>query len=95
MTIHNNFSRVIRKLRKSKGIRQYVLSEKIGIAKSYLSELENGKRKISFSVLERISKAFGIPVSIIIFLATDFDDVNGFDEELYNEMSSLINDLIF
>lgn len=44
-------------------------AEDIGVSKSYLSELENGKKTPSIEVLKSYSDAFGMPLSSILFFA--------------------------
>lgn len=52
----------IRKLRKERGWTQFEMSERIGIDRSYLAELETGKIEICLRNLELIAKALGIEV---------------------------------
>ena len=54
-------------------ITQAHLSSMLGLSKSYVSELEKGKKKCTLEVLERYSNSFDIPVSSIIFLAEHID----------------------
>jgi len=42
-------------------------AEKVGLSKSYLSELENGQKKVTLEVLQRYSDAFSIPLSSLLF----------------------------
>ncbi|MBD5256187.1 MAG: helix-turn-helix transcriptional regulator [Bacteroides sp.] len=46
-------------LRKSIGLRQAELAEKIGIKQAYLSELETGKKPISTSLYNTLIEVFG------------------------------------
>ena len=56
------------------------VAEHVGISKSYVSELENGNRKVTLDVLEKYSKAFNIPVSSLMLFAERVDD-GGFAEK--------------
>ncbi len=50
----------IKELRKSRGLSQYQLSEKIGIDAKHLSRIEVGNSYPSMDTLERISQALGV-----------------------------------
>jgi transcriptional regulator with XRE-family HTH domain len=48
----------VRKLRKKKGWTQVVMAEKVGIDRSFIADLERGKRNISILNLALIAKGF-------------------------------------
>lgn len=50
-------SKAIRKLRKQKGINQYVLGEMIGVKKSQICKIETNPQDMKFSTIMRIVKA--------------------------------------
>ena len=53
------------------------LADKLGISKSYLSEIEKGeKKKVTLDLLERYSQVFNIPVSSLMFFAEQVDQGN-------------------
>ena len=53
------------------------LVDKLGISKSYLSEIEKGeKKKVTLDLLERYSHVFNIPVSSLMFFAEQVDQGN-------------------
>lgn len=56
----------IREARKRIDITQEDLAYKTGITTPYLSQIENGKKKISLPVLMRISKALGITLDELV-----------------------------
>ncbi len=53
----------IASIRSQKNISQLSLSLKAGVSKSYMSDLENGRRNPSVLVLNRIASALKIPLS--------------------------------
>lgn len=54
---------------------QTTLADKLGISKSYLSEIEKGeKKKVTLDLLERYSQVFNIPVSSLMFFAEQVDE---------------------
>lgn len=48
---------------------QSMLAERLGISKSYLSELEAGKKQPTLELLERYASTFNMPLSSLIFFA--------------------------
>ena len=53
--------RVVRRLRKEKGLSQEVFSGLAGIARSHLAMIENGTKKPNFETIWRIANAFDLP----------------------------------
>ncbi len=53
-------------LRKTKGWSQLELSVESGVAKSYLCDLEAGRRNPSLETLEKIALALGISLSVLL-----------------------------
>ena len=51
--------------RKELGLSQENAAIEIGVSRSQLSLIENGKRKPSYDVMKKIAKAFNEPVEII------------------------------
>jgi transcriptional regulator with XRE-family HTH domain len=45
------------------------VATRVGLSKSYISELENGGKKVSLDVLEKYAVAFNIPVSSLMLFA--------------------------
>ncbi|WP_411267918.1 helix-turn-helix domain-containing protein [Ketobacter sp.] len=60
----------IKQCRKVKKLTLAQLSKECGISVSYLSLLENNNREPSINTVESISKALGLPLSVLIFLAS-------------------------
>lgn len=50
------------------------VAERLGISKSYLSEIEKGRKKPTLEIIERYSSVFGIPVSSIMFFSEHIED---------------------
>lgn len=89
-----NIGSAIKLCRTQKGYTQTQLSEKANISVSYLSLLEKSKRDPNLSTLQDISIALGIPVSILMFLASDKDELNGISGELAEKLSFTVLKLI-
>lgn len=48
---------------------QTALAERLGISKSYLSELESGKKSPTLELLQKYAETFSMPLSSLIFFA--------------------------
>ncbi|MEH2223111.1 helix-turn-helix transcriptional regulator [Nostoc sp.] len=59
----------LRLMRVFHDLAQKELAEKLGISKSYLSEIESGKKVPTLDLLNRYSEVFDIPVSSIMFFS--------------------------
>lgn len=46
---------------------QTALAERLGISKSYLSELESGKKSPTLELLQKYAETFGMPLSSLLF----------------------------
>lgn len=66
--IDKAFARVLRRLRKQKGLSQEDLGFEAGIHRTYVSQLERGLKSPSLRTLHRISKVLGISLSELLAL---------------------------
>jgi len=53
---------------------QTELAEKLKISRSYLSELESGKKNISIDVLNKYSTIFDIPASSLLLFSENLEN---------------------
>ncbi len=53
----------IRKLRKKRGWTQVVMAERVGIDRSFLADVERGKRNVSILNLELMAKGLKVSLS--------------------------------
>ena len=56
----------IRKLRKQRGWTQVVMAEKVGLDRSFIADVERGKRNISILNLDLIAKGLKLSLSRIL-----------------------------
>lgn len=92
-----NLGRAITLCRKQRGYSQAQLAEKAEISVSYLSLLEQNKRKDpTLSTIQRISEAVAVPSGILFFLAADQTELSGLSVDLQEKLShaalQLLND---
>jgi len=63
-------------IRKMHSIPAKQLASKLGISATYLSEIENNKKKPTLDILLKYAECFKVKLSTILF----FDEANGLDE---------------
>lgn len=73
--------RVLKLVRQFHNYTQSDLSEKLQISKSYLSELESGKKIASLEILNKYSVLFEIPVSSLVFFSESLGNPNSTSEK--------------
>lgn len=66
MDIRSTVGTNIRKLRQAKKMSQEELAFEAGIDRSYLSEIESGKKNVGVSVLDSIAKALEVAVADLV-----------------------------
>ena len=64
----------LRLIRVFHDVKQNELAAKLGISKSHLSEIENGRKQPRLELIERYSDEFGIPGSSILFFSECLDN---------------------
>lgn len=89
-----NIGKAIRLCRVQKSLSQADLAESVGLTASMISMIETGKREVSLSLLNRISKALAIPIPILTYLATEEGDLKEESPEFKEAISKIILDLI-
>ncbi len=64
--IRARFGVRLRQLRSKKGLTQVELADYLGVRRTYISDLERGKRNVSLLTLEVIARGFGLSVSELL-----------------------------
>jgi transcriptional regulator with XRE-family HTH domain len=67
-------SDALRLIRVFHDLKQQELADRLNISKSYLSEIENGRKTPSVEIIEKYSSVFSIPPSSIMFFAESVND---------------------
>lgn len=67
-------NRAIKAIRVFHGVSQVELAKELNISKSYLSEIENGKKSVSYSFLEDFAKFFDMPVSTLVYFSENIEN---------------------
>lgn len=91
--VFNMIGEVLQRMRKIYGYKAIEMSEKLGISNSYLSEIENNKKKPSLELLEVYSNVFEIKVSSLILMSEKLDNApnNNSDDFIRKTMIKMIN----
>jgi transcriptional regulator with XRE-family HTH domain len=79
---------IIRLLRTAEGLSQTGLAQNIHVSRSYLSQVEKGRRQPSLNFLKEVSKFFKIPTALLLV------DEDGNHSEVLGELRKILNDVI-
>ncbi len=66
-------SKIVLQRRKASGLSQQELAARIGVARTYLADIERGARNISLASLVKLARGLDMPVSKLIHLAEVHD----------------------
>ncbi|MFZ2432506.1 MAG: helix-turn-helix transcriptional regulator [Lutibacter sp.] len=89
-----DLGKAIKAIRKNKGFKQGNFCEKLGITQSYLSSIENNKKKPSVEVLEKIAETVGMPISILFWFTVTEEDVDKTKLEMFKLLKPSIDKLV-
>lgn len=76
------FGQALHLLRRYQGLNQSALAAKLGVSRSYISELESGNRTPSLDLISRYAEVFNIPVSSLVFFAEALQDRDNLSNRL-------------
>lgn len=71
------YGRAIRQVREARGWSQRALARELGVAPSYVSLLESGKRSPSARMLESIATTVEVPIPVLMLLAAEASELRG------------------
>lgn len=69
-----NLGWMLKNIRIFNHLTQLELSDKIKLSRSYLSEIESGKKTPTIEILKKYSNYFDIPLSAILLFAENYDN---------------------
>jgi transcriptional regulator with XRE-family HTH domain len=73
-------NKALRLIRIFNDLTQKELAEKLDLSKSYISEIESGKKTPTLKLLSSYSELFDIPVSSILFFSENLDSGKDIDK---------------
>lgn len=89
-----NLGKAIQHVRKNKKMTQHEFANALEIDQSYLSLIENNKKKPSYKLIERIAKTTQFPVPLFFFLSLSEDDIPEHKREFFNVIYPSINNML-
>jgi transcriptional regulator with XRE-family HTH domain len=85
----------LKNIRKKYGYTQADMAKKLGIAGSYLSDIENDKTPVSLRILESYSLICGRPIAILLFQAIHRDDIPVEKRQAFDLVKPAMDALIY
>ena len=60
------------------------------MSKSYLSEIESGKKSVGYDLLEKYSELFDVPVSSLVFFSENLEEADTIPEKFRSVVADKI-----
>lgn len=70
----HNLPKILKHIRTFNKLTQLELGKKLGISRSYISQMEKGIKNPTNETLQKYSEAFDIPLSVIYLFSENLDD---------------------
>lgn len=83
--------RALKTFRQFNGLTQTEVAEQISISKSYLSEIESGKKTINMKLLEKFANLYEMPISSLVFFS---ETLNSNNPKVSEKFRGLVSDKI-
>lgn len=87
-------NKALKLTRQFHSLKQIELAEKLGISKSYLSEIESGKKPVSYELLEKYSDIFEIKTSSLVFFSESLNSKDKLSERFRSALAGKIIDIM-
>ena len=87
-------NRALKLIRQFHSMTQSALADRFSMSKSYLSEIESGKKPVSYELLEKYSKEFDISVSSLVFFSESLQSKNKISEKFRSVFSKKVLDIM-
>ncbi|MHA7124254.1 helix-turn-helix domain-containing protein [Achromobacter xylosoxidans] len=84
-----NIGKALKLCRSARNLSLESVSEQSGISISHLSRIENQKREPTLPMVSKIAESMGVPVPVVVFLASDKAELEGLDDESRKRFSEL------
>lgn len=89
-----NIGKAIKLCRTQRGISQVTLAQSLDLTPAMISMIESEKREVTLTQLTRISSALRVPVTILIFLGANNDELENLDSDLKEKISKIVLDIL-
>lgn len=89
-----NLGEAIKTCRKLRGMTQSKLAELSDVSVSHLCLIEKNKRDPSIATVESISQALRTPLSVLVFIAAEKEEIPELKQSQLDDLSSGIQELM-
>ncbi len=79
---------IIRLLRTAESIPQIDLANKLGVSRTYLSQVENNRKRPGLLFFKEVSKTLDVPLVLLLSIEDDLDS------EIYNELRRILSNIL-
>lgn len=83
-------NKALKLIRQFHKVKQSDLAAKFKMSKSYLSEIESGKKPVSFELIEKYSAEFDVQASSLVFFSESLSGNKGVSEKFRSAFSGKI-----
>ena len=89
-----NYARAIRTVLAARGMSQRGLAQEMDVSESYISKLGTAGYTPSGNTLNRVAEALGVPVYLLVLLASDSEDLKGMTLKQASILGSQLLDVL-
>ncbi len=89
-----NIGKSIRYFRRLQGMRQGELCVRAGISQTYMSQVENHSKNLTWKKLCKISDVINIPVPVILHFAQDRDGLSQRSQGAYDKLDPIMREIV-
>ncbi|NHB10077.1 helix-turn-helix transcriptional regulator [Burkholderia cepacia] len=89
-----NIGKALKLCRTAKDLSLEAVAERAEISTSYLSRIENQQREPTLTLVSKLAGALSVPMPVLIFLASDSQELRGLDAETEKQFADLALNLI-
>lgn len=89
-----DYAKALREVREEFGMSKRHLANLIGCDASFITHMENGRRKPSLETLEQISSALEIPMHLFILRAAEKEDLRGVSPQDARRLAGLLTEAL-
>lgn len=79
----------VRQIRSKRGLTQSEAASRAGLSTSYWALIEQGKRVPNLEVVEKMARVLRVPISILVFLASDMAELEKLDRSIAERLALL------
>ena len=80
-----NTGHIIKLIRTADGLGQGDLAEKLNVSRTYLCQIENGRKQPSLSFLKQFSSQFSVPLPLLVV----GEQIENENEEIFAELREI------